>query len=156
MKVKKLLALVLSALMAVTMLAACGGGSGSGGGSSKKLVDLDKINRQVKASVSVMTVEELPELEKGLAAVEAMIATKNMADIQFSDVSSLIYANINAVPHSYSSVANKFNFSGDVNTILADLVIANEAKSSARVFYVGAVNAKTKDGQSYLVYVTLT
>ena len=85
-----------------------------------------------------------------------MIATKNMADIQFSDVSSLIYANINAVPHSYSSVANKFNFSGDVNTILADLVIANEAKSSARVFYVGAVNAKTKDGQSYLVYVTLT
>ena len=155
MKVKKLLALVLSALMAVTMLTACGG-SGSGGGSSKKLVDLDKINRQVKASVSDMTVEELPELEKGLAAVEAMIATKNMADIQFSDVSSLIYANINAVPHSYSSVANKFNFSGDVNTILADLVIANEAKSSARVFYVGAVNAKTKDGQSYLVYVTLT
>ena len=154
MKVKKLLALVLSALMAVTMLAACGGGGG--GGSSKKLVDLDKINRQVKASVSDMTVEELPELEKGLAAVEAMIATKNMADIQFSDVSSLIYANINAVPHSYSSVANKFNFSGDVNTILADLVIANEAKSSARVFYVGAVNAKTKDGQSYLVYVTLT
>ena len=154
MKVKKLLALVLSALMAVTMLTACGGGSG--GGSSKKLVDLDKINRQVKASVSDMTVEELPELEKGLAAVEAMIATKNMADIQFSDVSSLIYANINAVPHSYSSVANKFNFSGDVNTILADLVIANEAKSSARVFYVGAVNAKTKDGQSYLVYVTLT
>ena len=153
MKVKKLLALVLSALMAVTMLTACGGG---GGGSSKKLVDLDKINRQVKASVSDMTVEELPELEKGLAAVEAMIATKNMADIQFSDVSSLIYANINAVPHSYSSVANKFNFSGDVNTILADLVIANEAKSSARVFYVGAVNAKTKDGQSYLVYVTLT
>ena len=155
MKVKKLLALVLSALMAVTMLTACGG-SGSGGGSSKKLVDLDKINRQVKASVSDMTVEELPELEKGLAAVEAMIATKNMADIQFSDVSSLIYANINAVPHSYSSVANKFNFAGDVNTILADLVIANEAKSSARVFYVGAVNAKTKDGQSYLVYVTLT
>ena len=154
MKVKKLLALVLSALMAVTMLTACGGGSG--GGSSKKLVDLDKINRQVKASVSDMTVEELPELEKGLAAVEAMIATKNMADIQFSDVSSLIYANINDVPHSYSSVANKFNFSGDVNTILADLVIANEAKSSARVFYVGAVNAKTKDGQSYLVYVTLT
>ena len=154
MKVKKLLALVLSALMAVTMLTACSGGSG--GGSSKKLVDLDKINRQVKASVSDMTVEELPELEKGLAAVEAMIATKNMADIQFSDVSSLIYANINAVPHSYSSVANKFNFSGDVNTILADLVIANEAKSSARVFYVGAVNAKTKDGQSYLVYVTLT
>lgn len=154
MKVKKLLALVLSALMAVTMLTACGGGSG--GGSSKKLVDLDKINRQVKASVSDMTVEELPELEKGLAAVEAMIATKNMADIQFSDVSSLIYANINAVPRSYSSVANKFNFSGDVNTILADLVIANEAKSSARVFYVGAVNAKTKDGQSYLVYVTLT
>ena len=62
MKVKKLLALVLSALMAVTMLTACGGGSG--GGSSKKLVDLDKINRQVKASVSDMTVEELPELEK--------------------------------------------------------------------------------------------
>lgn len=154
MKVKKLLALVLSALMAVTMLTACGGGGG--GGSSKKLVDLDKINRQVKASVSDMTVEELPELEKGLAAVEAMIATKNMADIQFSDVSSLIYANINAVPHSYSSVANKFNFSGDVNTILADLVIANEAKSSARVFYVGAVNAKTKDGQFCLVYVTLT
>ena len=54
MKVKKLLALVLSALMAVTMLAACGGGGGggnSGGGGSVSVISLDygEINKILKA-----------------------------------------------------------------------------------------------------------
>ena len=79
MKVKKLLALVLSALMAVTMLTACGGGSGGGG--SKKVVDLYKINRQDKAFLGGMTVGEMPGPEKGLAAGEGMIDKKKMGEL---------------------------------------------------------------------------
>ena len=62
MKVKKLLALVLSALMAVTMLTACGGGSGGGG--RKKMGGLGKINSQDKGSLGDMTVRKTPGLAK--------------------------------------------------------------------------------------------
>ena len=88
MKVKKLLALVLSAVMAMTMLAACGGGGG--GGTEKKFVDLDKVNKRVSSSVSDVTVEEWADLEKGMAAVENMVTQTNRADITLSMVQSTL------------------------------------------------------------------
>ena len=86
MKVKKLLALVLSAIMAVSMLTACGGGGGSS--AKREEIDLDRIGRQVRASVDGAQIEELPELEKGMAAAAQVIAKKNKADIQSREVTA--------------------------------------------------------------------
>lgn len=113
MKVKKLLALVLSAVMAITMLAACGGG---GGGSAKREeIDLDRIGRQVKASVDGAQIEELPELEKGMDAAAQVIAKKNKADIQSSDVTAIIKEYINELRRSIDIFVTAPNFSGDMN-----------------------------------------
>lgn len=78
MKVKKLLALVLSAFMAMTMFAACGGGGGSS--AKREEIDLDRIGRQVRASVDGAQIEELPELEKGMDAA-AQVKKKRIKQI---------------------------------------------------------------------------
>ena len=68
MKLKKWLALALSAVMAVGVLAGCGGGS-SGGGS----LDLDEVNDLITAAGGNMTVRSLDELDNGLrSAVSTM------------------------------------------------------------------------------------
>ena len=153
MKMKKLLALALAAVMAVSMLTACGGGGGGTGGGSKKAIDVDKINRIVSASVSDLTVKEAPEINKGLEAAKAFVATKNAADIEFNDVANLVRANTANIPSNYSSV-----YSGaptDVNTKLAEEIIQYEAKSMNRIFYVGAIEATTKDGIQRLIYMVI-
>ena len=155
MKMKKLLALALAAVMAVSMLTACGGGGGGGtGGGSKKAIDVDKINRIVSASVSDLTVKEAPEINKGLEAAKAFVATKNRADIEFKDVYNLIETSAASIPSTYSAVNSGSSI--DFNTKLAETIIRNEAKSSSRIFYVGAVEATTKDGQSYSIYTVRT
>ena len=154
MKMKKLLALALAVVMAVSMLTACGGGGGGTGGGSKKAIDVDKINRIVSASVSDLTVKEAPEINKGLEAAKAFVATKNRADIEFKDVYNLIETSAASIPSTYSAVNSGSSI--DFNTKLAETIIRNEAKSSSRIFYVGAVGATTKDGQSYSIYTVRT
>ena len=154
MKMKKLLALALAVVMAVSMLTACGGGGGGTGGGSKKAIDVDKINRIVSASVSDLTVKEAPEINKGLEAAKAFVATKNRADIEFKDVYNLIETSAASIPSTYSAVNSGSSI--DFNTKLAETIIRNEAKSSSRIFYVGAVEATTKDGQSYSIYTVRT
>lgn len=82
MKVKKLLALVLSALMAVTMLAACGGGGeGTGssgiGGSSGNALDIDKVNAFIVASGSNAYTHNSSELNGALRATITQIERLN-------------------------------------------------------------------------------
>ena len=152
MKVKKLLALVLSAVMAMTMLAACGGGGG-GGGTEKKFVDLDKVNKRVSSSVSDVTVEEWADLEKGMAAVENMVTQTNRADITLSMVQSTLSRYVNFEGHTTRTLVTSGNFSGDINSEIADYVIENAERSAERAFYASAIQARTKDGYSYVVYV---
>ena len=136
MKVKKLLALVLSAIMAVSMLTACGGGGGGGTGSgSNKVIDIDKISRQVSASVEGAKVEELPELEKGMTAAAQVVAQKNKADIQHSDVIPVIEGYISSVPRSSSVLTTSPN-EVDINSKLVQEIIESAPKSQTKVFYV--------------------
>lgn len=155
MKVKKLLALVLSAVMAMTMLAACGGGGGSTGGGSNKVIDIDKISRQVSASVEGAKVEELPELEKGMTAAAQVVAQKNKADIQHSDVIPVIEGYISSVPRSSSVLTTSPN-GVDINSKLVQEIIESAPKSQTKVFYVSAREVRTKDGQSYWFFAMIT
>ena len=155
MKVKKLLALVLSAMMAVSMLTACGGGGGSTGGGSNKVIDIDKISRQVSASVEGAKVEELPELEKGMTAAAQMVAQKNKADIQHSDVIPVIEGYISSVPRSRSVVTTAPN-EVDINSKLVQEIIESAPRSQTKVFYVSAREVQTKDGQSYWFFAMIT
>lgn len=155
MKVKKLLALVLSAVMAMTMLAACGGGGGSTGGGSNKVIDIDKISRQVSASVEGAKVEELPELEKGMTAAAQVVAQKNKADIQHSDVIPVIEGYISSVPRSSSVLTTSPN-EVDINSKLVQEIIESAPKSQTKVFYVSAREVRTKDGQSYWFFAMIT
>ena len=155
MKVKKLLALVLSAVMAITMLAACGGGGGSTGGGSNKVIDIDKISRQVSASVEGAKVEELPELEKGMTAAAQVVAQKNKADIQHSDVIPVIEGYISSVPRSRSVVTTAPN-EVDINSKLVQEIIESAPRSQTKVFYVSAREVQTKDGQSYWFFAMIT
>lgn len=156
MKVKKLLALVMSAVMAMTMLAACGGGGGGGTGSgSNKVIDIDKISRQVSASVEGAKVEELPELEKGMTAAAQVVAQKNKADIQHSDVIPVIEGYISSVPRSSSVLTTSPN-EVDINSKLVQEIIESAPKSQTKVFYVSAREVRTKDGQSYWFFAMIT
>lgn len=156
MKVKKFLALVLSAVMAMTMLAACGGGGGGGTGSgSNKVIDIDKISRQVSASVEGAKVEELPELEKGMTAAAQVVAQKNKADIQHSDVIPVIEGYISSVPRSSSVLTTSPN-EVDINSKLVQEIIESAPKSQTKVFYVSAREVRTKDGQSYWLFAMIT
>ena len=155
MKVKKLLALVLSAVIAMTMLAACGGGGGSTGGGSNKVIDIDKISRQVSASVEGAKVEELPELEKGMTAAAQVVAQKNKADIQHSDVIPVIEGYISSVPRSSSVLTTSPN-EVDINSKLVQEIIESAPKSQTKVFYVSAREVRTKDGQSYWFFAMIT
>ena len=155
MKVKKLLALVLSAMMAVSMLTACGGGGGSTGGGSNKVIDIDKISRQVSASVEGAKVEELPELEKGMTAAAQVVAQKNKADIQHSDVIPVIEGYISSVPRSRSVVTTAPN-EVDINSKLVQEIIESAPRSQTKVFYVSAREVRTKDGQSYWFFAMIT
>ena len=156
MKVKKLLALVLSAVMAMTMLAACGGGGGGGNSTGgDKVIDIDKINRQVSASVEGAKVEELPELEKGMTAAAQVVAQKNKANIQPSDVVPVIEGYISSVPRSRSVVTTAPN-EVDINSKLVQEIIESAPKSQTKVFYVSAREVRTKDGQSYWFFAMIT
>ena len=155
MKVKKLLALVLSAMMAVSMLTACGGGGGSTGGGSNKVIDIDKISRQVSASVEGAKVEELPELEKGMTAAAQVVAQKNKADIQHSDAIPVIEGYISSVPRSSSVLTTSPN-EVDINSKLVQEIIESAPKSQTKVFYVSAREVRTKDGQSYWFFAMIT
>lgn len=150
MKVKKLLALLLSAVMAVSMLTACGGG---GGGTEKKFVDLDKVNKRVSSSVSDVTVEEWADLEKGMAAVENMVSQTNRADITLSMVQSTLSRYVDLESHLPRILATSGNFTSDINSVIADYVIENAEKSAEGVFYASAIQTQTKDGYPYVVYV---
>ena len=152
MKVKKLLALVLSALMAVTMLTACGGGGSGSGGNG--VIDLDRISRQVNASVEGAKIEELPELEKGMTAAAQVVAQKNKADIKHSDVTSVIREYTDDVPCSSSVITTAPNYV-DINSKLAEHIIESAPKSQTKVFYVSAREVRTKDGQSYWFFAMI-
>ena len=118
---------------------------------------MDKINRIVSASVSDLTVKEAPEINKGLEAAKAFVATKNAVDIEYKDIGSLVRASAESLPHIYNNVTTNFTELTDaLNTKLAEIIIKNEAKSSSRIFYVGAIEATTKDGQPYLIYIVQT
>lgn len=76
MKMKKLLALVLSAIMAVSMLTACGGGSKSGS------LDLSEVKDTVaEAGVSVK-VSSNNELTSAVRAVASVLKQNNTFDSQ--------------------------------------------------------------------------
>lgn len=152
MKVKKLLALVLSALMAVTMLTACGGGGGGSGGNG--VIDLDRISRQVNASVEGAKIEELPELEKGMTAAAQVVAQKNKADIKHSDVTSVIREYTDDVPRSGSVITTAPNYV-DINSKLVEQIIESAPRSQTKVFYVSAREVRTKDGQSYWFFAMI-
>lgn len=68
MKVKKLLALVLSALMAVTMLTACGGGSGAGKTVSIDRSEVEEIFAEMGYDVDVKTSNAATAIAKQTAA----------------------------------------------------------------------------------------
>lgn len=74
MKMKKLLALALSAIMAVSMLTACGGGGESGsmiGISSGNKLDMDRVNAYIAASGSNVIVKNSGVLNGALKATVA-------------------------------------------------------------------------------------
>ena len=74
MKLKKWLALALSAVMAVGVLAGCGGGS-TGGGS----LDLEEVNSLISTAGGNMTVRSLDKLDDGLRSAVSTMRDKEVA-----------------------------------------------------------------------------
>ena len=74
MKLKKWLALALSAVMAVGVLAGCGGGS-TGGGS----LDLEEVNSLISTAGGNMTVRSLDKLDDGLRSAVSTMQDKEVA-----------------------------------------------------------------------------
>lgn len=82
MKVKKLLALVLSAVMAMTMLAACGGGGGGGGSkSSANVLDYDEINKIISNAGYDVKVGELSTLTRDAEKAAKLLTKYNASDV---------------------------------------------------------------------------
>lgn len=89
MKVKKLLALLLSAVMAVSMLTACGGGGGGsggnstgGGGISVVSLNYNTINADIKSQGYNEKVGALPALTKGVTDAAALLSEYSASDIK--------------------------------------------------------------------------
>ena len=87
MQVKKLLALVLSAFMAVTMLTACGGGGGGGnsGGSSSNVLDYDVINTIISDAGYNVKVGELSTMTRDAEKAAKLLTKYNSSDVYSED-----------------------------------------------------------------------
>lgn len=139
MKVKKLLALVLSAIMAVSMLTACGGGGGGTGGS--KSLDYTTINRYVHYMNSGVSVKSSTETKA--AAKEAA------SEIAAIPEASAMYAFLNYNAHSKIGkqfVSDETVSESDINMLLATMGIGAAKQWGVSVFYVSAERATTSDG----------
>ena len=148
MKVKKLLALVLSALMAVTMLAACGSGSESGstiGISGGNKLDMDRVNAYIAASGSSVIVKNSSVLNGALKATVAWAgpayslgSTTNISRKLRNDIRKYPITDTNTITgwYSYTDGAAKsisendlLNSGKSLDEVAADFVLEAAANS---------------------------
>ena len=148
MKVKKLLALVLSALMAVTMLTACGGGSESGstiGISGGNKLDMDRVNAYIAASGSSVIVKNSSVLNGALKATVAWAgpayslgSTTNISRKLRNDIRKYPITDTNTITgwYSYTDGAAKsisendlLNSGKSLDEMAADFVLEAAANS---------------------------
>lgn len=87
MKVKKLLALLLSAVMAVSMLTACGGGGGggTGGKNSSNVLDYDVINTIISNAGYNVKVGELSTMTRDAEKAAKLLTKYNASDVSNKD-----------------------------------------------------------------------
>ena len=82
MKMKKLLALALSAIMVVSMLTACGGGGGGGGSSSSaNVLDYDVINTIISNAGYNVKVGEASTLTRDAEKAAKLLTKYNASDV---------------------------------------------------------------------------
>ena len=158
MKVKKLLALVLSALMAVNMLTACGGG-----GNGIKNVSVN--NSEVEAIFAAENIEinvKATSAAKTVAKAIASAMSELNSDVIYEDSSKQILANalVNSYPSDgyvgncyYITRAEMESVGADVETVAATAVATFGQGTD---FEIGVVEVDTKDGVSCIVAVALT
>lgn len=157
MKVKKLLALVLSALMAVTMLTACGGGNG--------IKNVSVNNSEVEAIFAAENIEinvKATSAAKTVAKAIASAMSELNSDVIYEDSSKQILANalVNSYPSDgyvgncyYITRAEMESVGADVETVAATAVATFGQGTD---FEIGVVEVDTKDGVSCIVAVALT
>lgn len=92
MKIKKLLALVLSAVMAVGVLTACGGGGSSVSGSLSN----NEVNRLLKSVGSGITVENDTKLNNAVRSAASEITSSGSTSSVQSTISSNMKWSINS------------------------------------------------------------
>ena len=162
MKVKKLLALVLFALMAVTMLAACGGGGGggnSGGGGGVSVISLDygEINRILKAEGYNKTVSASSNLLTGVKEAAAMLSEHNFNEVTSSDLSS----SVATMAKSHMTTSGPVGFAknrvevlgGRYNEAVASIASSYMSQGLDATYTAAAVEFTSADGVKCYLYV---
>lgn len=167
MKMKKLLALVLSAVMAVSMLAACGGGGGS--------LNVSELNNVISSYDGGFTVKTSGEFNSAMRATanklvdigafNQTVATNTLKGIRDYPISTdTMYAD--GVAFTFSNddlVGSGLSIEGALGIALvaanneikakfgADTMAALEAIGASLDYYVAAYKVTSKTGTEYWV-----
>ena len=154
MKMKKLLALVLSAVMAVTMLTACGGG-GSG-----NVLDLNKVNSIIEEQKIDAKAENSNVLNTAVRSmVENMEKTNNFSaeaayaylkeirnypgtETSYADAIVIVLPKSNLGENQAESLVAEMIISGENEAVNTDLDVR---------YYVSATTATAQNGTVYIV-----
>lgn len=156
MKVKKLLALVLSAVMAMSMLTACGGGNG--------VKNVSVSNSEVEAIFAAENIEvnvKTTNTAKTAAKAIAGAMRELNSNVIYEDSTKQILANalINSYPSGdyvgncyYITRAEMEAVGADAETVAASAVATF---GQGKDFEIGVVEVETKDGVSCIVAVAL-
>ena len=153
MKMKKLLALVLSAVMAVTMLTACGGGSGN-------VLDLNKVNSIIEEQKIDAKAENSNVLNTAVRSmVENMEKTNNFSaeaayaylkeirnypgtETSYADAIVIVLPKSNLGENQAESLVAEMIISGENEAVNTDLDVR---------YYVSATTATAQNGTVYIV-----
>ena len=156
MKMKKLLALVLSAVMAVTMLTACGGG----GSSSRNVLDLNKVNSIIEEQKIDAKAENSNVLNTAVRSmVENMEKTNNFSaeaayaylkeirnypgtETSYADAIVIVLPKSNLGENQAESLVAEMIISGENEAVNTDLDVR---------YYVSATTATAQNGTVYIV-----
>ena len=154
MKMKKLLALVLSAVMAVTMLTACGGG-GSG-----NVLDLNKVNSIIEdqkidakaensnvLNTAVRSMVENMEKTNNFSAEAAYAYLKEIrnypgTETSYADAIVLVLPKSNLGENQAESLVAEMIISGENEAVNTDLDVR---------YYVSATTATAQNGTVYIL-----
>lgn len=163
MKVKKLLALVLSAIMAVSMLTACGGGGGGGGstgggGVSAVSLNYNTINADIKSQGYNEKVGALPELTKAVTDAATLLSEYNASDIAGTSLGQIVVnamgGKIGTGPFSFAMNRQANLISGGYEKMAAHMAVGYiKQLGNTRTYYAAVSEFNSKDNVPCYVMV---